>query len=76
MNESNERDSRIKKYAHYKKINIFGCSEVGKSSLILSIQNTKNFKRRKKKCLKNGICHNVMTSIKQSRNSFIIIITT
>ena len=39
MNESNERDSRIKKYAHYKKINIFGCSEVGKSSLILSIQN-------------------------------------
>ena len=35
----NERDSRIRNMVHYKKINIFGCSEVGKSSLILSIKN-------------------------------------
>ena len=37
-NKISQNDKRNELMAHYKKINIFGCSNVGKSSLILSIE--------------------------------------
>ena len=45
-NKINDNDNRNSQMAHFKKINIFGQSNVGKSSLILSIENflEKNFK--------------------------------
>lgn len=49
-NPINENDKRNELMAHYKKINIFGNSNVGKSSLILSIEKylEKDFKIGKK----------------------------
>ena len=45
-NKINDNDNRNSQMAHFKKINIFGLSNVGKSSLILSIENflEKDFK--------------------------------
>jgi len=49
-NAANESDKRNEFLAHYKKINIFGNSNVGKSTLILSIEKylDKDFKIEKK----------------------------
>ena len=49
-NPINENDKRNQYMAHYKKINIFGNSNVGKSTLILSIEKylEKDFKIGKK----------------------------